>query len=458
MEFLNVLAQQITIFNDLPNVELNWLTNTVKIIIEKLSFGGSIAVGILLFSLILKIIPLPFDIYSRVSTKKNAIRMEKMRPELEKLQKQYANNKELYQKKMMALYKKEGYSTFATCLPTIFTLVFFIVVITAFNQYSSWAKIEVFNNMARSYSQEIIQNDDYVERRYHDVYLEDADGHKKGELNLESYVSSDVNSPKYDAGFDWTLIDGVLNRITVVGAEFTEEEQEIIRRVKFYEKESATEEQITSLYNGAKDAAARTYLEQTEKFSFLWVKNIWIEDLPWKKAFIDSKTYNEKLFVYSGGCKSKKLESPIKSEEAYEKIMTSELPEFKELKDKPNGYLILVIISIGTMLLQQIITNKQQKTQMELQSVDGANGQAAQTSKMMMWMMPIMFGFFSFMYTASFSLYLIVSTVFSMISTILINKIVEKKVQKQVEKVAEEDYQKRYGHLLKDKDSENIDK
>ena len=36
--------------------------------------------------------------------------MEEMRPELEKLQKQYANNKELYSQKMMALYKKEGYS------------------------------------------------------------------------------------------------------------------------------------------------------------------------------------------------------------------------------------------------------------------------------------------------------------------------------------------------------------
>lgn len=60
-----------------------------------------------------------------------------------------------------------------------------------------------------------------------------------------------------------------------------------------------------------------------------------------------------------------------------------------------------------------------------------------------------MFGVFSFMYTASFSLYLIVSTLFSMISTIFINKIVEKKFEKQIQKEEEEKYNKRFGYLNK---------
>ena len=113
----------------------------------------------------------------------------------------------------------------------------------------------------------------------------------------------------------------------------------------------------------------------------------------------------------------------------------------------------MVILSIGTMLLSQVLMNKQQKAQMELQTVDGANGQAAQTTKMMMWMMPIMFGIFSFMYTASFSLYLIVSTVFSTISTAIISKIVEKSFERKLKKEEEEKYNKRYGHLIKKDDS-----
>jgi membrane protein insertase Oxa1/YidC/SpoIIIJ len=95
--------------------------------------------------------------------------------------------------------------------------------------------------------------------------------------------------------------------------------------------------------------------------------------------------------------------------------------------------------------------SKEQKTQMELQSVDGANGQAAQTSKMMTWMMPIMFGIFSFMCTASFSLYLIISTLFSTASTFIINKLVERNFQKQMQKEEEMKYEKRFGYLKKDK-------
>ena len=145
------------------------------------------------------------------------------------------------------------------------------------------------------------------------------------------------------------------------------------------------------------------------------------------------------------------------TEEVYNEL-TFNLKEYKETGfGKGNGLFILVALSILTMVLSTVVMSKQQKTQMQLSTVDGENSSAAASQKMMTWMMPIMFGFFSFMYTASFSLYLIVSTLFSMLSTIIINKIVEKKVAKQVEKVAEENYQKRYGHLLKEKDTENIE-
>ena len=106
----------------------------------------------MLFSLLLKIIPLPLDIYSRASMKKNAIKMERMRPELERLQKQYANNKELYQKKMMALYKKNGYSMLGACLPTIITLVVFIIALSAFSTFSTIQTKRVYYSMAMEYN------------------------------------------------------------------------------------------------------------------------------------------------------------------------------------------------------------------------------------------------------------------------------------------------------------------
>ena len=68
----------------------------------------SVVAAIVLFTVGLKVITLPFDYASRRSMRKNSLLMEEMRPELEKLQKQYADNKQLYQQKMMALYKKNG--------------------------------------------------------------------------------------------------------------------------------------------------------------------------------------------------------------------------------------------------------------------------------------------------------------------------------------------------------------
>ncbi len=408
MNVINILAgTALTVFEEsgIFSVPLEGIDKFVKDVIELFSFGGMIGLGILLFSLILKILPLPLDIYSRASTKKNALKMEKMRPELEKLQKQYANNKELYSQKMMALYKKEGYSALASCLPTIVTLVFFIIVISSFNRFSTYSNLEIYNQMAYSYNNTVVKEiEDNYSDDYELVYVGEGDNKK-----LKTVLKKDT--------FD------------------------------------LTDTEVQLIIKKAQDSAALTYKEEIKKYKFLWVENIWIGDLPWKKSFI-SIDERETLLSYSEGCSSTKLENHFIENESNFKLLTgSEL--LNEEKDNINGYLILVVLSIGTMLVSQLVMSKSQKAQMELQSVDGMNGQAAQTTKMMTWMMPIMFGIFSFFYSAAFSIYLVVSTVFSMLSTIIINKIMEKKFEKQIIKEEEEKYQKRYGHLLKNKEKKD---
>ena len=403
--FNNILAS-ISFFSEdgLNNVPITGITKLVKILIETFSIGGLIAVGIILFTLVLKVLPLPLDIYSRAATKKNALKMEKMRPQLEKLQKQYANNKQLYTQKMMALYKKEGYSTFAACLPTLFTLVFFIIVITAFNKYSTYANLNTFNEMAKAYNAGIVEQ------------VNETD-------DLEIVLNDEVITG-YKAGAtvrfktDSTLTD---------------------------DEKNALSEKIVKT---AQDKAADCYFEESKKMKFIWVKNIWIPDLPWKKAFVSESDYNS-LFTYSKGMfKRATIDSDIKGKENYELLTGSD--KLKDVKNQPNGYLGLVIISIASMLVQQIIMTKSQKAQMELQSVDGANGQAATTAKMMTWMMPIMFGVFSFMYSGAFSLYLIVSTLFSLATTTIINLIVEKVFVKKAMQEEEEKQKARFKHLNKD--------
>ena len=102
----NLLSVFVNVFESFGSpYTLGWLGRLINALIEGCS---SIGVGIILFTLILKAVTLPFDIYSRISTKKNALKMEKMRPELEKLQRQYANNQALYNQKVQAIYKKQG--------------------------------------------------------------------------------------------------------------------------------------------------------------------------------------------------------------------------------------------------------------------------------------------------------------------------------------------------------------
>ena len=406
MNLVNILASLVVINeNNLNNVPLSGIDQVVKTIIEFFSFGGVIGIGILLFSLCLKIIPLPLDIISRVSTKKNALKMEKMRPELEKLQKQYANNKELYAKKMQALYKKEGYSMFASCLPTILTLVFFIIVISSFNRYSSYSNLDIYNKMAYEFNNTIVTDQMVVEN--------------------------------YD------ILDEEDNIITADG---------VIASIKLKTGKTITDDQINAVIKKAQDAAALVYKAEIEKYEFLWIKNIWISDSALKNSFIEEGSISS-LFSYSNGCNPGDVENELKDPDTFKLLTGSEL--LNDEKNQVNGYFILIALSIGTMLLSQLITSKSQKAQMELQSVDGMNGQAAQTTKMMTWMMPIMFGFFAFMYSAAFSLYLIVSTVFSMLSTLIINKLTEKSFEKLVAKEEEAKYNQRYGHLIKNQKDED---
>ena len=112
MTLLNSVS--ISLLQEGYQIGLDWLGQCVRAIIESV---GIIGVGIICFTLILKAITLPFDVYQRVKTRKQTLIMRNMRDDLDKLQKQYANDKTMYNQKMMELYKKNGYSVFGACLP-----------------------------------------------------------------------------------------------------------------------------------------------------------------------------------------------------------------------------------------------------------------------------------------------------------------------------------------------------
>ena len=135
---MNFLATSENLINfnveKISSITLNGIGWVIKWIFDLFTgFPGAIAIGVIVFTLCLKTIVLPLDIYSRVKTKKQSLLMKQMRPQMEKLQKQYAGDKAMYNQKVLELQRANGYHPLSACLPSIISLVIFIVVFSSFS-------------------------------------------------------------------------------------------------------------------------------------------------------------------------------------------------------------------------------------------------------------------------------------------------------------------------------------
>ncbi|MBR1968656.1 MAG: YidC/Oxa1 family membrane protein insertase [Clostridia bacterium] len=444
MEISNILSSLVYYAFKAPVVTglTQWVTWFITLF-------SSVGVGVIVFTIVLKLITFPLDYASRASMRKNSLKMEEMRPELEKLQKQYANDKTMYQQKMMAVYKKNGYSAFGSCLPTIVTLVFFIIVLTSFNDYSTYQNVKYLYNMNIAFNNVIdygIEDvDGYITRdaegkpiiddikiyneKTGDTFAVTVDGVTLNAVytpNTVTYTTSNgyisitksytVDGENVTFTFDNSGRNLLIDKIdrqdlkTSDGKTFSE--------YVLSDTEGKTTEELASSFilDIQQTAAANKYREEEE--SFLWIQNIWQTDSAMAHpVYSDYKSFNAKYNL-----------SGYTSDEQQYTNLTAKLGAEK---NKPNGYFILIALTIGTSFLMQWISTKSNKAQMELQNVDGTG---MQTQKMMMWMMPIMMAFFAFMYTAAFSLYIIMSSLTSAATTLLINKIVDIQIKRENKK------------------------
>lgn len=443
------------------------ISGIASLIYEIVKICSSVALGVILFTVALKLITLPFDYASKASMRKNSVKMEKMRPELEKLQKQYADNKELYNQKMMALYKKNGYSMFGACLPTILTLVIFIVAINAFTDYSKFQNKQYFYNMASSYNNVVYagfeisdETTPYIYRTADGEFMLNADAIINAEEKQETEdgysitVGSDSDSAvSKEITINFKNNGSVLTVWTTNG--YTKCQYNLENKTKTYtvDTDKLREASISEkdIENGIKQKSplannennnllvnGKTFAEMesegwtaeqfindiraqksadrynAEKQTFFWVENIWATDSPMAHPIEKDWAKFKTTHAYEGADLG----------EDYTKLIS----KLETETTAPNGYFILVALTVLTSFLMQVVMGKANQAQMELQTVDG---QGAQTQKMMKWMMPIMMGFFAFMYTAAFSIYIITSSVISMLTTFGINFIVDKKIEKE---------------------------
>ncbi|MDE6274613.1 MAG: YidC/Oxa1 family membrane protein insertase, partial [Clostridiales bacterium] len=479
-------------------IGLNWLGKFAQVIIEGV---GVIGFGIIVFTIVLKAITLPFDIYQRISMRKQNLVMKSMQPELEKLQKQYANDKTTYNQKMMELYKKNGYSMLGACLPMILSLVILIVAFQGFRTYSQYANLAMYEDMSRAYSEEILKYApevaDFGEGRNYFILAGEGEEEnlKEGKLvwkedtisgteiglsedvSVRLYTEGDkktvettssdpdkfvsysywieeenvkfsykVNSEKFDAYFEANK-----DKPFDANAKPTEGEngetvapptmEEVYKSVKesvvadgISEEDDKKDGVTTGRFVARMGAtAAANWYRAGNDSHFLWVKNVWYPDVayehPIQKQYSKLKSQLNNNVTLKDG--RKVALSAVLGQDAYEDLTSC----LTEEKSQPNGYFILIILSIGLMVLSQFVSMRSSKESNKYQTVDG---QGAKTQKMMLIIMPVMYAIFAFMYSAAFSIYMTMSSLISLLTTLLANLIIGR-VFKKKEQVEEKE-------------------
>ena len=373
-------------------IKLDWLGKVIQWLIEGV---GIIGVGIILFTLILKTVTLPLDVYSRVKMKKQSLIMKKMRPEMEKLQKQYANDKAMYNQKVMELQKQNGISMFGACLPMIVTLVIFFLVFGAFSTYSQYANLSAYNAMVDSYNASV------------QMYV-------KNEDNANGFLIESRDPALGDVAY---LVD-FEHFITVSQTESS----------SFEDKTEAEKMTIVRDYvrDNARKASADYY--RSNKNNFLWVNNIWYPDSPLNKEVPNFSGFSSTISRAVGNGIDASYEASYDEVTHYLRESGYENSHGKLEGKAVNGYFVFIVLAIGLMFLQQFISMRSQKDANELGTVDGSG---AKTNKWMLIMMPIIYGVFSFLYSAAFSLYMITNTLYGLVTTLIINKVMDVSFAKQ---------------------------
>lgn len=468
-------------------IGLDWLGQFAKIIIECVGTGlNMVGVGVIVFTLVLKAITLPFDIYQRVKMRKQTLIMRNMKDDLDKLQKQYSNDKNMYSQKMMELYKKNGYSMFGACLPMIVSLVILIVAFQGFNAYSQYANLSIYENMASSYNGAILEYGvdglDYKITSRDDSGKTQPDGSGNYVLVWESGEQKDEQI--WQSGTSWEK-DGVVYAmytpenssdkfLCVRGTDeskfiyyiYSLEATDVSRQyqidigrlqsgsVTYLDKEGkevVLDGAAIDAYMQANEgtdletacsrlvsdigahAAARTYYKNPP--SFLWIKNIYNPDVSYSHPIQDYDSFKGSIrsgVTLDGQTQSVSVGEAV-SGPIYEKI-TGQLQQEKEA---PNGYFIMIVISIGLMVLSQFITMKSQKESNKYQTVDGSG---AKTQKIMMIMMPLIYAIFAFMYSAMFSIYMSMSSLIGILVTLVSNLILDRIFKKKEEEAIKQKY------------------
>ena len=377
---------------------------------------GSYILAVILLAVIVRVIFSLVDIVNKRFTMKNAQINEKMKPELDAVQKKYGHDKQLLQQKQSEIYKKYQFNMMGSCLPMlvamILQLVVFLTLWTGLQNVSNYNIANSYENTKLVYYNVLLLNENEDLKNEVETLI-DSETPYTLDVNIdfdnsvmtvllsandaEVYSEDVVMIARSGQGYINEQIYNVIE--TYATEEVNEETGEVITPL------SAYEQAIKTL---AEEETADFYLNNLE--SFLWIKNIYKAESPLTSPVFTKDEITNYLNAYYS-----EDERALEDEHDYEgQIFDYVVSGLNNRDVGVNGYFILVILAVASSFLSIFLSNRLMK------------GTQAGGGKMMYFIMPLILGIFTLMYTSLFAIYIIVGQLIMIALSPLNNLIVKK--------------------------------
>lgn len=415
---------------------------------------GSYIWSVILLAVLVRIVFALVDIFNKYFNMKNMRINEKMKPELEAIQKKYGNDKVQLQRKQQEIYRKYQFSMVGTCLPmlivVVLQMVVFLTLWTGLQNVSNYNIAKQYEDTKTVYYNVLLLNEkeDFV-NFYNNgsedfaglnglTYKEDYDINvqidlEKKQMSFEIYLTKNPNEIIYSS----KPADETTENMTIFsGDEQVTANEEIFKVIDRYAEEYTDDADANSvsmmrelnemeknIKSMAEDVAADYYEEHLQ--SFLWIKNIYKAESPTTSPVFDKTEILNYLKNYYN-----ETEKEIEATNHYEDmIFDFVIAGLNERDLGVNGYYILVVLAVVFSFLSIFINNKLMKKDNKTEQPGG---------KMMYFIMPVILGIFTLMYTSLFAIYIIIGQIvtmaFSPLTNLIVKKWVDKSGKKQDEK------------------------
>ncbi len=382
----------------------DWTTDMWAPVIGLFGFIPNYAWSIIVFTIVLKLVLSPLDFWQRKVQRDSMKKQQELQPLMEKLQKQYANNKQVLNQKTMELYKKHNYNVVGSCVSMLVNFVLTIFIFfTLFYGLTGMSQDKIYNQYKD------LQQNFYTEYSTTFGVENNADA-------VWTHYTALLTAKEEDA--KQTLLDDGVTEPTET--QIYQKEQYLLLQSNEQLKTILANE--ASYYNKIKDG-------------WLWVDSIWRPDT-YVSGFPDYDTYRTSASITSRDYYTAVLNNSELTDEQKNQTFLKWENEYNLIThdiqaehNSWNGYFILVLlaalITYLSISISQRTSLKKNKSNLQNQNqaqVPNANG----AMKIMKFIMPLIMVFFALSYSAAFAIYIVTNQIMSLILSLIAMSIFNK--------------------------------